>query len=164
MSDETPFDDNDKLEAVRFVTNDTRAKWGTRALAAYPPSRRRSITDELLIARLIGDLMHLARQRRIDPLRLVERSVGAFIGEEEALDEADDGPLVHVGLVILLNGEHYETLGKKGRRLARKERERRRANGSRELGGFMRLDVGRAVTQPDGLMRLPFNLSEDVKE
>jgi hypothetical protein len=63
------------------VTNRDRARWAEIALRYYQVET--GSEDEDAIADLIGDLMHLARHRRLDPHEQAERGRYHF-GEEEA--------------------------------------------------------------------------------
>ena len=114
-------------EKLYELTNEQRADWAAAAVAAFPlalPSPRGGLSREELIGDLVANLLHLARREKINPLRLVERAVGHFVAEEEALEVGDLGPEVDVALAIIIDDQDYHALGKQGRRLARRERAR----------------------------------------
>jgi|tagenome__1003787_1003787.scaffolds.fasta_scaffold20931630_2 hypothetical protein len=121
-----------KYHARGFPTNQQRADWAAQALGAFPPAlpgSKSGLSRQELIGDLVANLLHLARRDKIDPLPLVERAVMNLIAEEEALGHEDIGPEVDVAVMIIVDGEDYYALGKRGREHARRKRLRRLESG-----------------------------------
>src|SRR3954469_2725186 len=100
-------------EKLYELTNEQRADRAAAAVAAFPPalpSTRSGVSREELIGDLVANLLHLARREKINPLRLVERAVGHFVAEEEALGGGDLGPEVDVALAIIIDDQDYHAL------------------------------------------------------